>query len=116
METFFNISKAIGFMIDRMDVKSGEKVLVYCEAEKSKIGHMLASESIRRGAKTILALGVAHTQHAQEPPEQVAEGMKVSDVVFCVTQKSMGHTDARTEAIKRGTRFGRKKIFINRHS
>lgn len=106
MEPFFNISKSIGYVVDRMDVKSREKVLVYCEAEKTKLGEMLAGESARRGAQVIIAIGLAHTRHAQEPPEPVAEAMKVSDVVFCVTEKSMSHTNARAEALKRGARFG----------
>jgi leucyl aminopeptidase (aminopeptidase T) len=106
MGTFFNMSKGIGYIIDRMEVQSGEKVLVYCEAEKTRIGEMLASESARRGAQVIIAIGLAHTRHAQEPPEPAAEAMKVSDVVFCVTEKSMTHTTARAEAAKRGARVG----------
>lgn len=100
------MAKSIGYMIDRMEVQSGEKVLVYCEAEKAQIGQMLASEAARRGAQIIIAIGVAHARHAQEPPEPVAEAMKVSDVVFCVTEKSMTHTTARQEAAKGGARVG----------
>ena len=102
----FNMARSIAFIVDRMNVTSGEKVLVYCEAEKAKIGELLVAESLRRGAKAILALGLAHTLHRQEPLEPAAEAMKASNVVFCVTQKSMTHTDARGEAIKRGARFG----------
>ena len=103
---YFNMARSIAFIVDRMNVTSGEKVLVYCEAEKAKIGELLVAESLRRGAKAILALGVAHTLHRQEPPEPATAAMKASDVVFCVTQKSMTHTDARGEAIKLGARFG----------
>lgn len=106
METFFNMSRSIGYIIDRMEVQSGENVFIYCEAEKAKIGEMLASEASRRGGQAIIAIGLAHARHAQEPPAPVAEAMKVSDVVFCVTERSMTHTTARQEAAKRGARVG----------
>jgi len=47
----FNMARSIAFIVDRMNVTSGEKVLVYCEAEKAKIGELLVAESLRRGRR-----------------------------------------------------------------
>ena len=43
--------------------------------------------------------------HGQEPPKQVADLMKMFDVVLCPTTKSLTHTNARREASALGSRI-----------
>ena len=41
-------------------------------------------------------------EHGEEPPEEVAERMKQTDVIIAPTKKSLSHTEARKEANRSG--------------
>ncbi|MFB9276307.1 aminopeptidase [Cohnella cellulosilytica] len=43
--------------------------------------------------------------HGIEPPDEVAEAMKSSDLILCLTQYSLAHTQARLEATNGKSRF-----------
>ncbi len=42
--------------------------------------------------------------NGEEPPQQIADLMKMFDVIVCPTAKSLTHTNARREAVKMGAR------------
>ena len=51
-------------------------------------------------------------RNAVEPPAEVAERMKVTDVVVIITSFSLTHTEARQEACRSGARFASMPRFI----
>lgn len=43
--------------------------------------------------------------HGEEPPEDVSRAMMEADLVICLTQFSLAHSEARLNTLARGTRF-----------
>lgn len=91
---------------DCMAVKSEEDVLVVTDPERREIGYALYEAALEFGREAFLLEMKAREVNGEEPPSQVAEMMKLVDVVLCPTTKSLTHTDARREACKKGTRVG----------
>jgi leucyl aminopeptidase (aminopeptidase T) len=91
---------------DCMAVKTDETVLIITDTSRRKIGQALF-EVAKDIAKEPLILEMKEREiNGQEPPDPVAEMMKIFDVVICPTSKSLTHTDARRAACKAGRRVG----------
>ncbi len=91
---------------DCMAIKPNEDVLVITDKARRKIG-LAIFEAARDLCKEALLLEITEREfNGQEPPRQVADMMKMVDVVICPTSKSLTHTDARREACKAGARVG----------
>ncbi len=88
-----------------MAVKSGEKVLVITDEPLRKIGYVLWEAARGLGAEAIITEIISRKTHGEEPPEPVAELMKLMDVILIPTSKSLSHTDSRRESSKRGVRI-----------
>lgn len=83
-----------------------EDALVIVDPVTRPLGEALV-DVIRRNSSACCCLEEipAVEMHGQEPPHYISQRMASSHVVFCMTRKSMAHTNARLEAAKNGTRF-----------
>jgi aminopeptidase len=101
------LSKAARIALkDCMAVKPDETVLIITDPLRRKIGLALFEEALKLGNEAFLLEMKTREMNGEEPPGQVAEMMKLADVVLCPTTKSLTHTDARREACKAGSRVG----------
>ena len=89
---------------DCMGVQSGEKVLIVTDEPLRSIGYALWKESKELGAEVIFTEILSRKTNGEEPPKEIAELMKMVDVVLCPTSKSLTHTDARRNASAAGVR------------
>lgn len=86
-------------------VRSGEKILIATDKNKSQIADIIAEACIERGVEPIILSMVPRENHGEEPPELFSIALREADVVFAVTSFSLFHTNARIEACKRGVRW-----------
>lgn len=86
-------------------VRSGEKILIATDKNKSQIAGIIAEACIERGVEPIILSMVPRENHGEEPPELFSIALREADVVFAVTSFSLFHTNARIEACKRGVRW-----------
>jgi leucyl aminopeptidase (aminopeptidase T) len=91
---------------DCMGLKPGEKVLVITDEPLRTIGYALWKAAKDLGNEVLLIEILPRASNGAEPPQEVAELMKMVDVVFCPTSKSLTHTDARRAASAKGVRVG----------
>lgn len=100
------LQQAAGVVLrDCMAVKPGETVLIIVDAPKREIGRVLYDQAEEMGAEALLMEMLPRENHGVEPPQAVAEAMKVADVIIIPTSKSLSHTDARRNANERGARI-----------
>ena len=88
-----------------MAVKKQEKILVISDELKREIGYSLHKNALRLGLTSLYVEMKSGKVNGEEPPREIAELMKEFDVVFCPTDKSLTHTDARREASALGARI-----------
>jgi leucyl aminopeptidase (aminopeptidase T) len=86
-------------------LKQGERAIILCD-ETTKV----LSESFLCEAKMLTKDSYLHQlplaeTHGEEPPKQVAERMGESDLIVCLTQFSLAHSQARVLASRKGARF-----------
>ncbi len=91
---------------DCMGVKPGEKVLVITDEPLRTIGYALWKAAKDLGNEVLLIEILPRASNGAEPPQEVAELMKMVDVVLCPTSKSLTHTDSRRAASAKGVRVG----------
>lgn len=91
---------------DAMGLKSQETLLIITDEVKREIGLALHEAGKNLCKESIFVEIKSREINGQEPPQQVAELMKMVDVVVCPTAKSLTHTDARRNAVKEGVRVG----------
>ena len=92
-------------LIDCMNVKKGERVLIITDEPARKIGYALWEEAKELGAQAIFTEIMTPKSNGEEPPEPIAELMKLVDVILIPTSKSLSHTNSRREASKAGVRI-----------
>jgi len=90
---------------DCMGVKSDETVLIISDEPLREIGYSLWEVSKQYAKDAIYSEIVPRNSNGQEPPKEVAEFMKIFDVVLIPTSKSLSHTDSRRNASKLGARI-----------
>jgi len=90
---------------DCMSVKEGERVLIITDEPAREIGRALWEGAKELGAEAIFTEIMTPKSNGEEPPEPVAELMKLVDVILIPTSKSLSHTDSRREASKSGVRI-----------
>jgi len=90
---------------DCMGAKKDEKILVITDELKREIGLSLHENAIRLGFESLLVEMKSGKINGEEPSNVVAELMQKFDVVFCPTEKSLTHTDARRNASAKGVRI-----------
>ena len=90
---------------DCMGTQPNESVLIVTDEFKKKIGYSLFQNAKRLGHESLFIEMKSKEMHGQEPMHQVAELMKMFDVVLCPTTKSLTHTNARRNASALGARI-----------
>lgn len=90
---------------DCMGAQPGESVLIITDEFKKKIGYSLFKNAKQLGHESVFVEMKSREMHGQEPPRQIAELMKLFDVVLCPTAKSLTHTNARRNASTFGARI-----------
>ena len=90
---------------DCMGTQPNESVLIVTDEFKKKIGYSLFQNAKRLGHESLFIEMKSKEMHGQEPIHQVAELMKMFDVVLCPTAKSLTHTNARRNASALGARI-----------
>ncbi|MFH0990967.1 MAG: aminopeptidase [bacterium] len=89
---------------DCMGVQHHEKVLIVTDEPMRLLGYSLWQAGKDLGAEVILIEMLPRKTNGEEPPKEIAELMKMVDVVLCPTTKSLTHTDARRAASAAGAR------------
>lgn len=89
---------------DCMGTQPNETVLVITDEFKKKIGYSLYRNALQLGHEALFVEMKSREMHGEEPPQQIAELMKMFDVVLCPTEKSLTHTSARRNASALGVR------------
>ena len=90
---------------DCMGAKLNESILIVTDEKKRKIGYDLYLNALRLKHKALFVEMKSGEMHGEEPPKQIAQLMKMFDVVLCPTEKSLTHTNARREASAIGVRI-----------
>ncbi len=90
---------------DCMGAQSHETVLIVTDEYKRNIGYSLYKNAKELGHESVYLEFKSREMHGQEPPKQIAEMMKLFDVVLCPTAKSLTHTNARRNASSLGSRI-----------
>lgn len=90
---------------DCMGVKPGEKILVITDEPLRTIGYALWKAARDLGNEVLLVEILPRKTNGEEPPREIAELMKMVDVVLCPTSKSLTHTDSRRNAAAAGVRI-----------
>ena len=90
---------------DCMGAAKSESVLIITDEIKKKIGYNLYLNALKLGHESLFVEMKSREMHGEEPPKQVAELMKLFDIVLCPTTKSLTHTNARREASALGARI-----------
>jgi len=90
---------------DCMGVKPGERILIVTDEPLRTIGYAFWKASKDLGNEVMLVEILPRKTNGEEPPKEVAELMKMVDVVLCPTSKSLTHTDSRRAASEKGVRI-----------
>ena len=90
---------------DCMGVRPNERVLVVTDEPLRTIGYALWKAGKDLGNEIMLVEILPRKTNGEEPPKEVAELMKMVDVVLCPTSKSLTHTDSRRAASDMGVRI-----------
>lgn len=90
---------------DCMAAKEGETILVVTDELKNEVGYNIYTNARKLGFESLYIEMKPGEANGEEPPVYVAELMKKFDVVFCPTDKSLTHTDARRSASAEGVRI-----------
>jgi len=97
---------AIIALKDCMGLKAEETLLIVTDETKREIADALHEAGKELCKESLMVEIKSREINGQEPPKQIADLMKMVDVVICPTAKSLTHTDARREASKLGVRVG----------
>jgi leucyl aminopeptidase (aminopeptidase T) len=89
---------------DCMGAVAGEKVLIVTDEPMRTLGYSLWRAAKEIGAEAMLVEMLPRKTNGEEPPREIAELMKMVDVVLCPTSKSLTHTDSRRAASEKGVR------------
>jgi aminopeptidase len=90
---------------DCMGVRKGERVLIVTDEPLRTIGFALWQAAKDLETEVFMVEILPRRTNGEEPPREIAELMKMVDVVLCPTSKSLTHTDSRRAASERGARI-----------
>jgi aminopeptidase len=89
---------------DCMGAKPGERVLIVTDEPLRTIGYALWQAAKDLDTEVMIVEMLPRKTNGEEPPAEIAELMKMVDVVLCPTSKSLTHTDSRRAASAKGVR------------
>lgn len=91
-------------LLDCLKAQPEDKVLIVIDEPMIQLGEVFFQEGQRLGLDVVIAKMTPRDNHGCEPPAAIAQAMAASDVVFCITSKSLSHTQARHNANAQGAR------------
>src|SRR3989339_787263 len=97
-------SAALIAVRDCMGTQAGERVLIVTDEPMRTIGYALWKAAKELDAEVMLVEMLPRKTNGEEPPREIAELMKMVDVVLCPTTKSLTHTASRRAASDKGVR------------
>jgi leucyl aminopeptidase (aminopeptidase T) len=91
-------------LVDCMEIKRGEDVLVVTDPAKRAIAEEIVATARELGAEAVLMEMSERESHGSEPARSVAAAMLECDAILAPTSKSLSHTAARKAASDNGAR------------
>jgi leucyl aminopeptidase (aminopeptidase T) len=91
-------------LVDCMEIKRGEDVLVVTDPAKRAIAEAIVAMARELGAEVVLMEMSERESHGSEPARPVAAAMLECDALIAPTSKSISHTEARKAACDHGAR------------
>jgi leucyl aminopeptidase (aminopeptidase T) len=91
-------------LVDCMEIKRGEDVLVVTDPAKRAIAEALVATARELGAEVVSMEMSERESHGSEPARPVAAAMLECDALIAPTSKSISHTEARRAACDNGAR------------
>lgn len=88
-----------------MAAKSTDSLLVVTDTEKEEIGHTFVQAGRELGLESVHMSMSPRQKSGEEPPYVVSEAMRAADIVLCITEHSLTHTNARRQAVAAGARL-----------
>ncbi|WNQ12257.1 aminopeptidase [Paenibacillus aurantius] len=88
-----------------LGLQAGETFLIVADDVKKELAESVYEAGKRLGAEAMLAVIRERERSGQEPPAPVAAAMAASQVVLCITEHSLTHTQARKAAVAAGARL-----------
>ncbi|MEJ8545565.1 aminopeptidase [Brevibacillus borstelensis] len=92
-------------LMTSLALKQEETLLIVADLEKKELAEAIQKAGLQLGAEAILMVMKERKKDGEEPPKPVAEAMRGADVVVCVTEYSLTHTEARKHAAASGARI-----------
>jgi len=89
---------------DCMNLKKNESCLIITDEKLKQIGYALFNYALKITKQSKIIIVPIPEYHGTEPPKNVAKEMIGYDVILMPTTKSLSHTKARHNAIKKGVR------------
>ncbi len=99
------LSASLVAVRDCMGIQPGERVLVITDEPMRTLGYALWKAAREITSEVLLVEMLPRKSNGEEPPKEIAELMKMMDVVLCPTTKSLTHTDSRRAASELGARI-----------
>jgi len=88
-----------------LKLRSDESCLIVTDTTKEPIGRAFYEYARSITDHADIEVMPPTSEHAQEPPQHIAETMLKYDVEILITHKSLTHTQARREATRKGARI-----------
>lgn len=88
-----------------MAARPGESLLVVTDTIKEAIGRSFILAGRELGLESVHVNMSPRQKSGEEPPLIVSEAMRAADIVMCVTEHSLTHTNARKQAVAEGARL-----------
>ncbi|NGP45729.1 aminopeptidase [Bacillaceae bacterium SIJ1] len=98
------IDTAKSVLLKNLTLKKGENVLIITDDEKQDIADLFYQAGQELLHETTIVKMQTRKKSGEEPPQLIRSIMKLSDVILCVTEHSLTHTQARKEASEAGAR------------
>jgi len=102
-----NDEEGIGRMVfeKSFEISKDENVLIVADPGKQEEASVFFELAKRYTSNLSCIIFDGMTENAQEPPQEVLEAMKTSDIAILATSHSLSHTQARNAASATGTRI-----------
>ena len=99
--------RRIGRMVfeKSFEIKNDESVLIVCDPMKREEASVFFESAKRYTSNLSCIIFDGMTENAQEPPDDILEAMKTSDIAILTTSYSLSHTQARRVASAAGARI-----------
>lgn len=81
-----------------------ETVLIITDDEKQEIAELFYQASLEMEHEVVIAKMPTRNKSGEEPPSMISSLMKLADIVLCITEHSLTHTQARKSASEMGAR------------